>query len=294
MAPSNVAHTHPFSLALCPAWCVRLSTTCFAASATNTQHAPFAQQPPHNNQPLVLQPHHLLPQHTQHHNTTNHPPVGHCVALPTTKSCHRLPHCCASTTHLSGHLLLSTHTTRSVSWLHHTQHNPAPQACASVGVCGALWLLSTHILFVLASPHHKHRVLAHQCATHTPTAPQHTQLGVVHHAMQPHHTHGCGGWVWCSGGCVGWLAQPPSLLVMPSMWCAAPVSSHHNLVPSSTHTLCHPHNNNNHCTVWCHLGNNHQPTNHANQPHSWRVVCGVVCVAHEQRQPHQHGGDWLA
>ena len=237
MAPSNVAHTHPFSLALCPARCVRLSTTCFAASATNTQHAPFAQQPPHNNQPLVLQPHHLLPQHTQHHNTTNHPPVGHCVALPTTKSCHSLPHCCASTTHLSGHLLLSTHTTRSVSWLHHTQHNPAPQACASVGACGALWLVSTHILFVLASPHHKHRVLAHQCATPTPTAPQHTQLGVVHHAMQPHHTHGCGGCVWCSGGCVGWLAQPPSLLVMPSMWCAAPVSSHHNLVPSSTHTV---------------------------------------------------------
>ena len=274
--PMLLTHTHPFSLALCPAWCVRLSTTCFAASATNTQHAPFAQQPPHNNQPLALQPHHLLPQHTQHHNTTNQPPVGHCVALPTTKSCHGLPHCCAPTTHLSGHLLLSTHTTRSVSWLHHTQHNPAPQACASVGVWCTVVGLHTHSFCVGFTTPQTPCAGSSMCHAHTNCTTNTHSL--VWCTMPCNHTTHMVVVVVCGAVVgVGLLAQPPSLLVMPSMWCAAPVSSHHNLVPSSTHTLCHPHNNNHHCTVWCHLGNNHQPTNHANQPHSWRVVCGVVC-----------------
>lgn len=277
MAPSNVAHTTPLFIGFVPSLVCALVNHMLCCLCNK-----------HTTCPFLLNNHHTTTSHwccnhttccPNTHNTTT-PPIIHQLAI--VSPCPPPSHATAChTAALQQHTCLAIcscpHTTRSVSWLHHTQHNPAPQACASVGVCGALWLVSTHILFVLASPHHKHRVLAHQCATHTPTAPQHTQLGVVHHAMQPHHTHGCGGCVWCSGGCVGWLAQPPSLLVMPSMWCAAPVSSHHNLVPSSTHTLCHPHNNNNHCTVWCHLGNNHQPTNHANQPHSWRVVCGVVC-----------------
>ena len=287
MAPSNVAHT-PLFIGFVPSLVCALvnhmlcclcnkHTTCPFCSTTTTQQPATgaATTPP-------AAPTHTTPQH--HQSSTSWPlcrPAHHQV-MPRPATLLRF-----NNTRLSGHLLLSTHHQVCVmASPHTTQHNPAPQACASVGVCGALWLVSTHILFVLASPHHKHRVLAHQCATHTPTAPQHTQLGVVHHAMQPHHTHGCGGCVWCSGGCVGWLAQPPSLLVMPSMWCAAPVSSHHNLVPSSTHTHCAIHTT---TTTTAPFGATlATTTSPQTMPinHTHGVWCVVCCVLHMNKDNH--------
>ena len=278
MAPSNVAHTHPFSLALCPAWCV----------CACQPHALLPLQQTHN-MPLLLNNHNTTTSHwccnhttccPNTHNTTT-PPIIHQLAIvsPCPPPSHATAcHTAALQQHTPVWPFAPVHTHHQVCVMA-SPHTTQPST-TGMCICGCVWCtvvgLHTHSFCVGFTTPQTPCAGSSMRHAHANCTTTHTQLGVVHHAMQPHHTHGYGGCVWCSGGCVGWLAQPPSLLVMPSMWCAAPVSSHHNLVPSSTRTLCHPHNNH-HCTVWCHLGNNHQPTNHANQPHSWCGVCGVVC-----------------
>ena len=250
-------------------------------------HALLPLQQTHN-MPLLLNNHHTTTSHwccnhttccPNTHNTTT-PPIIHQLAI--VSPCPPPSH--ATACHTAA---LQQHTCLAICSCPHTPP----------GLCHGFTTHNT-------TQHHRH-VHLWVCVVHCGWSPHTFFLCWLHHTTntvcwlinvpRPHQLHhNTHSLVWCTMPCnhtthmvvvvvcgavvgvlVGWhnlhlcLSCPPCGVLHLFL--------HTTTLSLHPHTLCHPHNNNNHCTVWCHLGNNHQPTNHANQPHSWRVVCGGVC-----------------
>ena len=280
MAPTNVAHTHtPLFIGFVPSLVCALVNHMLCCLCNK-----------HTTCPILLNNHHTTTSHwccnhttccPNTHNITT-PPIIHQLAIVSpcpppshATACHTAvlqPHTCLA-------ICSCPHTPPGL-WHGFTTHNKTQPSTTGMCICGCVWCtvvgLHTHSFCVGFTTPQTPCAGSSMCHAHTNCTTTHTAwCGAPCHATTPHT------WLWwlcVVQWWVCWLVGTTSIFACHALHvvCCTCFFTPQPCPFIHTHTLCHPHNNN-HCTVWCHLGNNHQPTNHANQPHSWRVVCGVVC-----------------
>ena len=269
-----------------------MSTTCFAASATNTQHAPFCsttttQQPATGAATTPpAAPTHTTPQH--HQSSTSWPlcrPAHHQV-MPRPATLLRFnntPVWPFAPVHTHHHVCVMASPQHNT-----TQHHRHVHLWVYVVHCGC----SPHTFFLCWLHHTTNTVcwLINVPRTHQL---HHNTHSLVWRTMPCNHTTHMVVVVVC-GAVVGVLVGWHNLHLCLS---CPPCGVLHLFLHTTTLSL-HPHT---HCafhttTTAPFGGTLATTTSPQTMPinHTHGVWCVALCVAHEQRQQHQHGGDWLA
>ena len=294
MAPLNVAHTTPLFLGFVPSLVCALvnhmlcclcnkHTTCPFCSTTTTQQpatgaattppaAPTLTTPQHHQSstswPLCRPAHHqVMPQPATLLHFSNNTPVWPFAPVHT---------------HHQVCVMASPHTTQP--------------STTGMCICGCVWCtvvgLHTHSFCVGFTTPQTPCAGSSMCHSHTNCTTTHS---LVWCTMPCNHTTHMVVVVVC-GAVVGVLVGWHNLHLCLS---CPPCGVLHLFLHTTTLSL-HPHA---HCAIHttttttapfgATLATTTSPqTTPINHTHG--VWCVVLCVAHEQRQQHQHGGDWLA